>query len=77
MFFAVVVRIIVRQMTNRSFALHLHIVFGNLDIEARLGRVFHIPNHHSGDFDRVALLVVYLELAPSKFFARSEIFFLP
>ena len=49
------------QVAHGRLALHLHEVLVVVDVERRLGGVVDVPDHHRGDLDRVAALVVDLE----------------
>ena len=59
---AVVVRVRARDAADRRLALHLHVAFVVLDVERGLRRVVDAPDDHGRDLDRVAALVVDLEL---------------
>ena len=48
---------------TRSFALHVHEVLVVVDVEHRLGRVDDPPDDDGSDLDRVAVVVVHLQLA--------------
>ena len=51
------------QRAHRAFALHVDVVFVVVDVEDGFGGLDHAPDDHGGDLDRVAVLVVDLELA--------------
>src|SRR5208282_2569043 len=61
---AVIVAVATRQMPQRRLALRLDILLVIIYVERRLCRVLHPPDDDGGDFDRVAALVVDLELLP-------------
>src|SRR5262249_20185851 len=50
------------QVPQGRFALHAHIIFKVIHVENSLGRVLHLPHHNRGDLDRVAALVIDLQL---------------
>ena len=50
------------QVAQRGLALHVHEVLVVVDLEERLGRVDDLPDDDRGDLDRVAVVVVDLEL---------------
>ena len=55
-----------RQVAQRRFALHVDEVVVVVDLEDGLGRVDDPPDHHRGDLDRVALVVVDLQACRSR-----------
>ena len=60
-----------REVAQRRFGLHLDVVLVVVDLEHRFGRVDDAPDDDRGDLDRVALVVVDLELACSRSCARA------
>ena len=60
------------QGPHRCLALHVDVVLVVVDLEDRLGRVDDAPDDDRGDLDRVAVVVVHLELLLSKFRTLSE-----
>src|SRR5215471_10953999 len=57
-----IVRIRARDAADRGLALHLHVALVVLDIERGLRGVLDAPHDHGRDLDRIAALVVDLEL---------------
>src|SRR6185503_17213498 len=51
-----------REVTDGGFGLDLDVVLVAIDLEHRLRRVADAPHHDGGDLDRVAVVVVHLEL---------------
>src|SRR5574337_273082 len=58
-----VVRVALRHLPQRRLALNMHVILVVVDAEHRLGGVQYLPDHHRGDLDRVAVVVVDLQLA--------------
>ena len=61
-----VVGIARRQVAQRRLALHLHVVVVVVDFEHGFGGVDDLPHDDRGDLDRVALVVVDLQLRRSR-----------
>ena len=59
---AVVVGVAVGQVAHGRLALHVDVLLEVVHVERGLGRILDPPDHHGGDLDRVAPLVVDLQL---------------
>ena len=57
-----IVRIRLRDRADRGLALHGDVLLVVVDLEQRLGRLNDLPDDDRGDLDRVAAIVVHLEL---------------
>ena len=57
-----IVGVLGRGRADRRLGLHGHVRLVVLDVEQRLRGVLDPPDHHRGDLDRVAALVVDLQL---------------
>ncbi len=57
-----VVGILRREIAHCRFGLHLDVVLVVLDLERGFGGLDHTPDDDGGDFDRIALVVVHLDL---------------
>src|SRR4030081_2659108 len=56
-----IVCIAARDTSKRGFALYLDVAAVVLDIKYRLRCIFHAPNHHGCNLDRVSAFVVDLQ----------------
>ena len=72
-----VVGVFIGEMAQRRLGLDGHVLLVVVDVEHRARRVAHLPDHRRRDLDRIAALVVHLELfAVEVAQAQADTFFL-
>jgi hypothetical protein len=73
-FITAVVAVEAGDVSNGCLALNLDVCFKVIHVEGGPRGIFHSPDNDTGDLDRIAALVVHLELLAVEVSYASEIF---